>query len=144
MTFHKQLLSFFWLFVLSINTQADDEQSQELENLQAQVATTTLEKGLLFLPSEAREVAFGAIDQLLPTRTITASTEPRPLVDAPLSLGELVYQVDQTEQTVDQLLDDRRVRGFLVLQRRDDGSGSSAIIAGRHTASLGLGRQLNS
>ena len=116
MTFHKQLLSFFWLFVLSINTQADDEQSQELENLQAQVATTTLEKGLLFLPSEAREVAFGAIDQLLPTRTITASTDPRPLLDAPLPLGELVYQADQTEQTIDQLLDDRRVRGFLVLQ----------------------------
>ena len=116
MTFHKQLLSFFWLFVLSINTQADDEQSQELENLQAQVATTTLEKGLLFLPSEQREVAFGAIDQLFPTRTITASTDPRPLVDAPLPLGELVYQVDQTEQTIDQLLDDRRVRGFLVLQ----------------------------
>ena len=116
MTFHKQLLSFFWLFVLSFNTQADDEQSQELENLQAQVATTTLEKGLLFLPSEAREVAFGAIDQLLPTRTITASTDPRPLLDAPLPLGELVYQADQTEQTIDQLLDDRRVRGFLVLQ----------------------------
>ena len=116
MTFHKQLLPFFWLFVLSIHTQADDEQGQELENLQAQVATTTLEKGLLFLPSEAREVAFGAIDQLLPTRTITASTDPRPLLDAPLPLGELVYQVDQTEQTIDKLLDDRRVRGFLVLQ----------------------------
>ena len=116
MTFHKQLLSFFWLFVLSVNTLADDEQGQELENLQAQVATTTLEKGLLFLPSEAREVAFGAIDQLLPTRTITASTDPRPLLDAPLPLGELVYQADQTEQTIDQLLDDRRVRGFLVLQ----------------------------
>ena len=116
MTFHKQLLPFFWLFVLSIHTQADDEQGQELENLQAQVATTTLEKGLLFLPSEAREVAFGAIDQLLPTRTITASTDPRPLLDASLPLGELVYQVDQREQTIDQLLDDRRVRGFLVLQ----------------------------
>ena len=116
MTFHKQLLSFFWLFVLSINTQADDEQSQVLENLQAQVATTTPEKGLLFLSSEMREVAFGAIDQLLPTRTITASTAPRPLLDAPLPLGELVYQVDQTEQTIDQLLDDHRVRGFLVLQ----------------------------
>ena len=116
MTFHKQLLPFFWLFVLSIHTQADDEQGQELENLQAQVATTTLEKGLLFLPSEAREVAFGAIDQLLPTRTITASTDPQPLLDAPLPLGELVYQVDQTEQTIDKLLDDRRVRGFLVLQ----------------------------
>ena len=116
MSFYKQLLSFFWLLVLSVNTLADDEQDQVLENLQVQVASTTLEKGLLFLPSEAREVAFGAIDQLLPTRTITASTDPRPLLDAPLPLGELVYQVDQREQTIDQLLDDRRVRGFLVLQ----------------------------
>ena len=116
MPFYKQLPSFFWLLVLSINTLADDERGQLLENLQVQVASTTPEKGLLFLPSEAREVAFGAIDQLLPTRTITASTDPRPLVDAPLPLGELVYQVDQREQTIDQLLDDRRVRGFLVLQ----------------------------
>ena len=116
MTFYKPLLSFFWLLVLSVNTLADDEQGQVLENLQAQVATTTLEKGLLFLPREVREVAFGAIDQLLPTRIITASTEPRPLVDAPLPIGELVYQVDQTEQTIDQLLEDRRIRGFLVLQ----------------------------
>ena len=116
MTFYKPLLSFFWLLVLSLNTLADDEQGQVLENLQAQVATTTLEKGLLFLPREVREVAFGAIDQLLPTRAITASTEPRPLVDAPLPIGELVYQVDQTEQTIDQLLEDRRIRGFLVLQ----------------------------
>ena len=116
MPFYKQLPSFFWLLVLSINTLADDERGQLLENLQVQVASTTPEKGLLFLPSEAREVAFGAIDQLLPTRTITASTDPRPLLDAPLPLGELVYQVDQREQTIDQLLDDRRVRGFLVLQ----------------------------
>ena len=116
MNFYKPLLSFFWLFVLSVNTLADDERGQLLENLQVQVASTTPEKGLLFLPSEAREVAFGAIDQLLPTRTITASTDPRPLLDAPLPLGELVYQVDQREQTIDQLLDDRRVRGFLVLQ----------------------------
>ena len=116
MPFYKQLPSFFWLLVLSINTLADDERGQLLENLQVQVASTTPEKGLLFLPSEAREVAFGAIDQLLPTRTIIASTDPRPLVDAPLPLGELVYQVDQREQTIDQLLDDRRVRGFLVLQ----------------------------
>ena len=116
MTFYKPLLSFFWLLVLSVNTLADDEQGQVLENLQAQVATTTLEKGLLFLPREVREVAFGAIDQLLPTRAITASTEPRPLVDAPLPIGELVYQVEQTEQTIDQLLEDRRIRGFLVLQ----------------------------
>ena len=116
MTSNKKLLSLLWLFALSINTQADEEQGQMLQDLQTQVATTTLEKGLLFLPSEAREVAFGAIDQLLPTRTITASTDPRPLLDAPLPLGELVYQVDQREQTIDQLLDDRRVRGFLVLQ----------------------------
>ena len=116
MTSNKKLLSLLWLFALSINTQADEEQGQMLQDLQTQVATTTLEKGLLFLPSEAREVAFGAIDQLLPTRTITASTDPRPLFDAPLPLGELVYQVDQREQTIDQLLDDRRVRGFLVLQ----------------------------
>ena len=115
-TSNKKLLSLLWLFALSINTQADEEQGQMLQDLQTQVATTTLEKGLLFLPSEAREVAFGAIDQLLPTRTITASTDPRPLLDAPLPLGELVYQVDQREQTIDQLLDDRRVRGFLVLQ----------------------------
>ena len=116
MSFYKHLLSFFWLLVLSINTLADDERDQVLENLKVQVASTTPEKGLLFLPSEQREVAFGAIDQLLPTRTITASTDPRPLLDAPLPLGELVYQVDQREQTIDQLLDDRRVRGFLVLQ----------------------------
>ena len=115
-TSNKKLLSLLWLFALSINTQADEEQGQMLQDLQTQVATTTLEKGLLFLPSEAREMAFGAIDQLLPTRTITASTDPRPLVEAPLPLGELVYQVDQREQTIDQLLDDRRVRGFLVLQ----------------------------
>ena len=115
-TSNKKLLFLLWLFALSINTQADEEQGQMLQDLQTQVATTTLEKGLLFLPSEAREVAFGAIDQLLPTRTIIASTDPRPLVDAPLPLGELVYQVDQREQTIDQLLDDRRVRGFLVLQ----------------------------
>ena len=115
-TSNRKLLSLLWLFALSINTQADEEQGQMLQDLQTQVATTTLEKGLLFLPSEAREVAFGAIDQLLPTRTITASTDPRPLLDAPLPLGELVYQVDQREQTIDQLLDDRRVRGFLVLQ----------------------------
>ena len=115
-TSSKKLLSLLWLFALSINTQADEEQGQMLQDLQTQVATTTLEKGLLFLPSEAREVAFGAIDQLLPTRTITASADPRPLLDAPLPLGELVYQVDQREQTIDQLLDDRRVRGFLVLQ----------------------------
>ena len=116
MTFNKQLLSLFWLLVLSINTLADDERDQVLENLQAQVASTTPEKGLLFLPSEQREVAFGAINQLFPTRTITASTNPWPLVEAPLPLGELAYQVDQREQTIDQLLEDRRVRGFLVLQ----------------------------
>ena len=116
MTFNKQLLSLFWLLVLSINTLADDERDQVLENLQAQVASTTPEKGLLFLPSEQREVAFGAIDQLFPTRTITASTDPRPLVDGPLPLGQLAYQVDQREQTIDQLLEDPRVRGFLVLQ----------------------------
>ena len=116
MTFNKQLLSLFWLLVLSINTLADDERDQVLENLQAQVASTTPEKGLLFLPSEQREVAFGAINQLFPTRTITASTNPWPLVEAPLPLGELAYQVDQREQTIDQLLEDPRVRGFLVLQ----------------------------
>ena len=116
MSFYKPLLSFFWLLVLSINTLAHDERDQVLENLQVQVASTTPEKGLLFLPSEQREVAFGAIDQLFPTRTITASTDPRPLVETPLPLGQLAYQVDQTEQTIDQLLEDRRVRGFLVLQ----------------------------
>jgi len=115
-SFYKQLLSFFWLLVLSINTLADDERDQVLENLQVQVASTPPETGLLFLPSEQREVAFGAIDQLFPTRTITASTDPRPLEEAPLPLGQLAYQVDQTEQTIDQLLEDRRVRGFLVLQ----------------------------
>ena len=104
------------MLVLSINTLADDERVQLLEDLQVQVASTTPEKRLLFLPSEQREVAFGAIDQLLPTRTITASTNPRPLVEAPLPLGELAYQVDQRKQTIDQLLEDRRVRGFLVLQ----------------------------
>ena len=116
MSFYKPLLPFFWLLVLSINTLAHDERDQVLENLQVQVASTTPEKGLLFLPSEQREVAFGAIDQLFPTRTITASTDPRPLVDGPLPLGQLAYQVDQREQTIDQLLEDRRVRGFLVLQ----------------------------
>ena len=116
MSFKKKLLPHFWLLVLSINTLADDERGQMLERLQTQVATTTPEKGLLFLPSEQREVAFGAIDQLFPTRTITASTDPRPLVETPLPLGQLAYQVDQTEQTIDQLLEDRRVRGFLVLQ----------------------------
>ena len=116
MSFNKKLLPHFWLLVLSINTLADDERGQMLERLQTQVATTTPEKGLLFLPSEQREVAFGAIDQLFATRTITASTDPRPLVDGPLPLGQLAYQVDQREQTIDQLLDDRRVRGFLVLQ----------------------------
>jgi len=115
-TFYKPFLSFFWLLVLSVNTLADDEQGRVLENLQAQVASTPPETGLLFLPSEQREVAFGAIDQLFPTRTITASTNPRQLAEAPLPLGELSYQVDQTEQTIDQLLEDRRVRGFLVLQ----------------------------
>ena len=116
MSFFKPLLSFFWLLVLSINTLAHDERDQVLENLQVQVASTTPEKGLLFLPSEQREVAFGAIDQLFPTRTITASTDPRPLVDGPLPLGQLAYQVDQREQTIDQLLEDPRVRGSLVLQ----------------------------
>ena len=116
MTLYRKLLLLFCLFVLSINTLADDERDQVLGSLQAQVASTTPEKGLLFLPSEQREIAFGAIDQLFPTRTITASTDPRPLVEAPLSLGELAYQVDQSEQTIDQLLADRRVRGFLVLQ----------------------------
>jgi CubicO group peptidase (beta-lactamase class C family) len=115
-SFNKKLLPHFWLLVLSINTLADDERGQMLERLQTQVATTTPEKGLLFLPSEQREVAFGAIDQLFPTRTITASTDPRPLVETPLPLGQLAYQVDQREQTIDQLLEDRRVRGFLVLQ----------------------------
>ena len=116
MTSNKKLLSFFWLLVLSINTLADNERDQVLENLKVQVASTTPEKGLLFLPSEQREVAFGAIDQLFPTRTITASTDPRPLVDGSLPLGQLAYQVDQREQTIDQLLEDPRVRGFLVLQ----------------------------
>ena len=116
MSFNKKSLSLFWLFFLSINTQAEDDRGQMLERLQTQVATTTPEKGLLFLPSEEREVAFGAIDQLFPTRTITASSDPRPLVDAPLPLGQLAYQVDQPQHTIDQLLSDQRVRGFLVLQ----------------------------
>ena len=116
MTIYRKSLPLFCLFVLSINTLADDERDQVLGSLQAQVASTTPEKGLLFLPSEQREVAFGAIDQLFPTRTITASTDPQPLVDGPLPLGQLAYQVDQREQTIDQLLEDRRVRGFLVLQ----------------------------
>ena len=78
MSFYKQLLSFFWLLVLSISTLADDERDQVLENLQVQVASTTPEKGLLFLPSEQREVAFGAIDELFPTRTCLLYTSPSP------------------------------------------------------------------
>ena len=70
-----QTITVFWLLVISISTLAHDERDQVLENLQVQVASTTPEKGLLFLPSEQREVAFGAIDssflhEPLPLRVI--------------------------------------------------------------------------
>lgn len=73
-------------------------------------------ENLLFLPQDARRVAFGQIPALAPTRTIHASDDVLPLPPSEASFPEVRYTVDDATHPLSSFLESDSLMGLIVVQ----------------------------
>lgn len=71
---------------------------------------------LLFFPQDQREIAFGTIRELAPTRTVAASDSPRRLADDPADFSSIHYRVGLRQFTLDDFLARTAHRGLIAVQ----------------------------
>ena len=72
--------------------------------------------GMLFFTPTERRAAFAHVDQILPTRRVTASPTPWPLVDDLQSFAKLEYTVDGKRFTVADFLAMPETIGLIVVK----------------------------
>ena len=98
------------------DTETSTATDSELQKLAEAIAVNGQVTGPLFWPQDVRRVAFRRMKDILPSRTVSAGGDPYPLVDAPVDLSAVTYQVEDESFALADLLQDESLRGMIVVQ----------------------------
>lgn len=85
----------------------------------AALAQQLVDGGILFWSDEQRRIGFEHMDEIYPTRWISAGTAPYPLGDRPADLTDIRYRLDNEDFTVGDFLAHESSIGVLVVQGGD-------------------------
>lgn len=105
--------------LLSIATPAADTdaaQQQLLTALKQRLEEGGRSSGMLFFSPTERRAAFAHAEQILPTRRVSASTNPWPLADDPQPFTDLEYTVDGKRFTLADFLAMNETIGLIVVK----------------------------
>jgi CubicO group peptidase (beta-lactamase class C family) len=91
-------------------------EEQLLATLRQRLQEGGRSSGMLFFTPTERRAAFAHVDQILPTRRVTASPTPWPLVDDLQSFAKLEYTVDGKRFTVADFLAMPETIGLIVVK----------------------------